>query len=639
MLSFKNLACRRDTEVLFGDVNQVIYRGQKVGVTGANGCGKSSLFLMILGQLEPDDGEIDIQSGVVVAHVAQETHSSDRPALDFVIDGDEKLRSIERQLADAGSDGNRTANLLGEFDAVGGYTAKARAGSLLHGLGFSVRQHEMPVAQFSGGWRMRLNLAQALMCPSDLLLLDEPTNHLDLDAVLWLENWLQQYAGTLLLISHDREFLDRSIGHILHIEQQSARLYTGDYSAFELARAERMAGEQAAFVKQQRRIQEIQGFVDRFRAKATKAKQAQSRLKMLERMTVIAPAHVDSSFRFTFYSPERQPNPLVTLDKARVGYGDTTVLSNVRLTLQPGDRIALLGMNGAGKSTLLKTLVGELQPLAGDHFTSPYLKLGFFAQHQVDHLQYEHSALDHLLRLDDSLSEAEGRDVLGGFGFRGDQALQTTGTMSGGEKARLALALIVHQRPNLLLLDEPTNHLDLDMRQALCEALQSFTGALVLISHDRFLVRSVADELWLVADGGLQPFDEDLDGYSRWLAKRRTAEADTVSASTSSESTAAGESSQAARKNRKREDAANRARLQPLKRTAAAFEKKVDQLRDELENVREQLGDNQLYSNVAKEVLADLLRQEATLAATLNTAEEEWLMAMDALETAERSSP
>lgn len=637
MLSFKNLACRRDTEVLFGDVNQVIFRGQKVGVTGANGCGKSSLFLMVLDRLEPDDGEIDIQSGVVVAHVAQETSSSERSALDFVIDGDENLRAIERQLDASADDGNRTATLLGEYDAAGGYTAKSRAGGLLHGLGFTGTQHEMPVSQFSGGWRMRLNLAQALMCPSDLLLLDEPTNHLDLDAVLWLENWLQQYAGTLLLISHDREFLDRSVGHILHIEQQSARLYTGNYSAFELARAERLAGEQAAFVKQQRRIQEIQGFVDRFRAKATKAKQAQSRLKMLERMTVIAPAHVDSTFRFAFHSPERQPNPLVSLDHASIGYGSETILDNVRITLQPGDRIALLGMNGAGKSTLLKTLVGDLAPLSGEHFTSPYLKLGYFAQHQVDHLHYEDSALDHLLRLDESLSESDGRDVLGGFGFRGDQALQITGTMSGGEKARLALALIVHQRPNLLLLDEPTNHLDLDMRQALCEALQSYTGALVVISHDRFLVRSVADELLLVADGTLQPFDEDLDGYSRWLAKRRAAELASMTDPSITDS-AAGDASQAARKNRKREGAANRARLQPLKRAASKFEKKVEQLRDELDTVREQLGDNQLYSNEAKETLAGLLRQEADLAADLNTAEEDWLIALDELESAERTT-
>jgi len=648
MLSFRNLACRRDAEVLFSDVNQVIYRAQKVGVTGANGCGKSSLLQMILGQLDPDDGEVELQNGVEVAHVAQETVSSDASALDFVMDGDRRLRDIEKELAAAGDDGNLTANLLAEYDAIGGYTAQSRAGTLLYGLGFSAEQHHFPVARFSGGWRMRLNLAQALMCRSDLLLLDEPTNHLDLDAVLWLENWLQVYTGTLLLISHDREFLDRTVGHIFNIEQRSARLYTGDYSAFEAARAERLAGEHAAYEKQQRRMAEIQGFVDRFRAKATKARQAQSRLKMLERMTVIAPAHVDSAFRFAFHVPERQPNPLVALDRATVGYAQTPILDGVRLNLQPGDRIALLGINGAGKSTLLKTLVGELDALAGERFVSPYLKMGYFAQHQVDQLRYDQSALDHLLALDASLSESTGRDVLGGFGFHGDQALQVCGTMSGGEKARLALALIVHQRPNLLLLDEPTNHLDLNMRQALCEALQTFEGALVVISHDRFLLRSVADELWLVADGSVQPFTDDLDGYARWLSKRRTESvadlavsgADTGSAdrvTPPQEQSASSAHSATDRKSRKRQDAAQRNRLQPLKRAAQQLELKNTQLCDELESVRAQLGDNHLYSSEAKETLADLLRQEASLAAAVVQSEEEWLEALDALETASQS--
>ena len=631
MLTFKNLGCRRDKESLFSGVNQVIYRGQRVGVTGANGCGKSSLFGLILGELDPDEGTVEIQNGVLTGSVAQEMKTVDRSAIDYVIDGDQNLRQLEGAVDEAQhQDGERYATLLADYEAMGGYSAKSRAGSLLNGLGFQASEQQLPMSHFSGGWRMRLNLAQALMCPSDLLLLDEPTNHLDMDAIIWLENWLTQYAGTLLLISHDREFLDRTINHVLHIEQGTAWLYTGDYSAFEQARAERLSGQQAAYEKQQRRINEIQGFVDRFRAKASKARQAQSRLKMLERMTRVAPVHGDNTFGFSFQPPLKLANPLVQFDDASAGYDDTVVLKKIKTSLQAGDRVGLLGRNGAGKSTYLKSLVGEIPILAGHRHISPALNTGYFAQHQIDQLNFSRSALAHLLELDDTLGDASARDFLGGYGFRGDQALQSVGTMSGGEKARLSLALIVYQRPNLLLLDEPTNHLDMAMRQALVDALQSFEGALIVVSHDRYLLRATVDDLWLIDDGLITPFSDDLDGYAKWLMQSHRQASDDTGASRESPATD--------RRTAKRESALKRTQLQPLKKTANQLEKQVQKLELKLGSVREQLADNGLYSNDQKEQLADLLRQEATLKTELDTAEEQWLDALDQLEQATKEA-
>ncbi len=633
MLTFKNLGCRRDREQLFSGISQVIYRGQRVGVTGANGCGKSSLFGLILGELDPDEGGVEIQNGVTVGSVAQEMKTVDRSAIDYVIDGDRDLRQLEQQLEQAQhEDGGRYATLLADYESAGGYSAKARAGTLLNGLGFAASEQQLPMQHFSGGWRMRLNLAQALMCPSDLLLLDEPTNHLDMDAIIWLEHWLSQYAGTLLLISHDREFLDRTINHVLHIEQGSAWLYTGDYSAFEQARAERLSGQQAAFEKQERRVKEIQGFVDRFRAKATKARQAQSRLKMLERMTRVAPVHSESTFGFAFQPPVRLGNPLVQFDDASAGYGETVVLKKLKTSLQAGDRVGLLGRNGAGKSTFLKSLVGEIPMLAGHRHISPALNTGYFAQHQIDQLEFSESALSHLLALDETLGESSGRDFLGGFGFRGDQALQSVGTMSGGEKARLSLALIVYQRPNLLLLDEPTNHLDMAMRQALVDALQSFEGALIVVSHDRFLLRATVDDLWLIDDGLIEPFADDLDGYARWLMQGKRQ----VSDDSAQPQFAAVASTD--RRAAKKQSAAKRAVLQPLKKVANQCEKRVQTLEIKLEKLREQLADNGLYSNDQKELLADLLRQETGVKTELETAEEQWLEALDQLEQASKEA-
>ena len=634
MLSFNNLACRRDRHLLFGGVSLVIHQGQKVGLTGANGTGKSSLFAMIQGELEPDDGEIALQNQVTVTHVAQESHVSDAPAIDFVVDGDQPLRRLQDLLAESEHDGERHAEVLAEFEQAGGYSIRARAGALLNGLGFKQQQHELPVSSFSGGWRMRLNLAQALMSPSELLLLDEPTNHLDLDAVLWLEQWLRGRTGTLLLISHDREFLDRTTTHTLHIEQQAATLFVGNYSSFEQQRASRLANQQAMYVKQQKTMADMQAFVDRFRAKATKARQAQSRLKMLERMTVLAPAHVDSPFQFAFREPDALPSPLVLLEKADIGYDKQLVLSQINLSIQSGDRIGLLGANGAGKSTLIKAIVGDLPLLSGERLPAQKLRIGYFAQHQVDQLRDEHSPVQALMSVDASLSESDARNYLGGFGFTGDQALQSASTMSGGERARLALALIVYAKPNLLLLDEPTNHLDIQMRTALSEALQQFSGALLVISHDRNLLRSTVDELVLVSGQQVQPFNDDLDGYAKWLADYRTSDARVAK----NDRIVTEDNPAIDRKQQRRQQAEARAKLRPLRRALEKSEREMDKWQTELSQTRDRLASNELYNPEHKAKLADLLAAEAEQKKQLSHWEEQLLEHMQALEEAERDS-
>ena len=637
MLSFNNIACRRERALLFDRVSLVIHRGQKVGLTGANGCGKSSLFAMIQGELEPDDGDISLQQNITVTHVAQESHSTDAPAIEFVIDGDRRLRSIEASLNDVNDDGEKHAELLAEFEQAGGYSIQARAGALLNGLGFPTVQHQSPVSDFSGGWRMRLNLAQALMSPSDLLLLDEPTNHLDLDAVLWLENWLKAREGTLLMISHDREFLDRITTHTLHIEQQAATLYTGNYSSFEQQRAARLANQQAMFEKQQQTMAQMQSFVDRFRAKATKAKQAQSRLKMLERMTALAPAHVDHPFKFSFRTPDALPNPLVSISDANIGYDDEIILNNISFSIQSGDRIGLLGANGAGKSTLIKAIVGDLALLTGERLPAQKLKLGYFAQHQVDQLRDEHTALQTIMEADASLSDSQARNYLGGFGFTGDQALQSAKTMSGGERARLALALIVYTKPNLLLLDEPTNHLDIQMRDSLAEALQHYSGALVVISHDRSLLRSVVDDLVLVSDSKVQPFDDDLDGYARWLSDYRSRSVNTgESASDNENVTITGNSVD--RKQQRRNQAEARAKLRPLRKAIDQTERKLERCITDLSGTRDRLASNELYNPENKSKLTELLALEAEQKQQVSALEDELLERMDTLEQAEKDS-
>ncbi|MGF1526207.1 MAG: ATP-binding cassette domain-containing protein [Candidatus Competibacterales bacterium] len=628
MLTLRNLSLQRGDQLLLDDVSLTIQPRSRVGIVGANGCGKSSLFALLRGELLPDKGDVELPP-CTIAHVAQETPGLPDQARSFVTDGDEELKRLEQALAAAerADDGQQLGELHAQFDAIDGYTAPSRAERLLAGLGFHPDTFERPVAAFSGGWRVRLNLARALMCRSDLLLLDEPTNHLDLDAVLWLEDWLKGYGGTLLLISHDRDFLDAVADHVIHIEHRQATLYKGNYSAFERQRAERLALQQALFVKQQRQIAHLQRFVDRFRAKATKARQAQSRLKALDRMERIAAAHVDSPFEFAFGDPERLPNPLLQLDKAAVGYGHQPLLAAINLTVHPGTRLGLLGPNGAGKSTLIKLLAGQLAPLAGRRQEGQGLAIGYFAQHQVDQLRPEWSPIAHLQHLDPKTSEQALRDFVGGFDFRGDKALSPVAPFSGGEKARLALAMLVWQRPNLLLLDEPTNHLDLEMRHALNLALQDYGGALVVVSHDRHLLRTTTDAFWLVAEGKVQPFDGDLDDYSRWLSEGKQASGG-----------AKGDALRPAeqRKAQRREEAERRqalaAKRRPLEKRAAQLERQMAQLEGEKTDLERALADAALYEEGQKDQLKTLLARQAHNAKALGEAEEAWLQLQEDME-------
>ena len=526
MLSARDLTLRRGAEPLFEAVDFTIFRSNKVGLTGANGSGKSSLFAAIRGELASDRGDIELPAGLKIAHVEQEIGASDRAALDYVLDGDASLRALEGDIdgAERRNAALELAELHAQLLAMDGYRAPARAAAVMHGLGFRASDHARPLSEFSGGWRVRLAMARALSARADLLLLDEPTNHLDLDAIVWLEDWLVAFPGTLLMISHDREFLDRVIDRVLHIENRKIVAYTGNYSAFEIKRAEQLSLHGALQVRQQRRIAEITSFITRFGAKASKSRQAQSRVKMLQRLQVIDPAHVDSPFEFGFAPPLKTPRPLLTLEDAACGYGERPVVSGINAAIGPQDRIALLGPNGAGKSTLTRLLAGEIATLSGKRIAAADLSIGYFAQQQLETLRIDCDAFWHLRTMGGadfaSGDEQRVRDHLGRFGFRGDRAFEPVGRFSGGEKARLTLAVIVAQRPNLLLLDEPTNHLDIDMRHALSVALQGFEGGLVLVSHDRHLIKTVADSLWLVADGRLEAFDGDLDDYQQWLRAR-----------------------------------------------------------------------------------------------------------------------
>ena len=626
MLQITNLSLRRGERLLLESADITIHPGWKVGLVGANGCGKSSLFAIIRGELQADAGDLKIPDTWEIAHVAQHTPSGDAPAIEFVMDGDRELRQIQADLAVAeqADDGVRQAELHGHLDTIGAYDASSRAARLLHGLGFAPGDEQRPVNSYSGGWRMRLALARTLMCRSDLLLLDEPTNHLDLDAVIWLEDWLRSYVGTLLLISHDRDFLDAIADQVAHIEQRTMRLYAGNYSAFERQRAERLAQQQSSYERQQREIAHMHKFVERFRAKATKARQAQSRIKALERMELIAPAHVDSPFHFGFDQPDHLPHPLLRLDNASAGYNGTPVIERVRLDLNPGDRIGLLGPNGAGKSTLIKVLAGDLALLSGRVETAQYLESGYFAQHQLDQLRLDQSPLEHIQRVDPQAREQSLRDYLGGFGFVGDRALGPVAPLSGGEKARLVLALLIRRRPNLLLLDEPTNHLDLEMRHALSEALQEFEGALVLVSHDRHLLRVTTDQLILVHGGSAEPFDGDLDEYPTWLAARNM-EARADKARTSGAPIPD-------RKEQRRLEASARQRLQPLRSRLRKLEERLSALSDRQRELETRLLDTSLYEEDAKSRLMTLLSEKRDVDAELQGVEQAWLEVSEELE-------
>ena len=629
MIVFSSLQIRRGVRVLIDNATATVNPGQKVGLVGKNGCGKSTLLSLLKGEISADGGSATFPQNWSLAWVNQETPALDKPALDYVIDGDREFRQLEAalQTANEENDGNAIATLHGKLDAIQAWTIQARASSLLNGLGFSQSQLQQPVSAFSGGWRMRLNLAQALICRSDLLLLDEPTNHLDLDAVIWLEKWLKNYTGTLVLISHDRDFLDPVVTKILHIEQQSLYEYTGNYSSFERQRATRLAQQQSLYEHQQERVAHLQHYIDRFRAKATKAKQAQSRIKMLERMEMIAPAHVDNPFRFSFRAPESLPNPLMKMEKVSAGYNDKLILESIKLNLVPGSRIGLLGHNGAGKSTLIKLLAGTLAPLKGEIGLAKGVKLGYFAQHQLEFLRADESPLQHLVRLAERETEQQLRDYLGGFGFQGDKVTEITERFSGGEKARLVLALIVWQRPNLLLLDEPTNHLDLDMRQALTEALIDFEGALVVVSHDRHLIRSTTDDLYLVHDQKVEPFDGDLEDYQQWLVglQRQESAAD----ETPKENAA---NSAQGRKDQKRREAELRTQTQPLRKQITKLEQQMEKLGETLAALEARLADSAIYDISRKAELTDCLQQQTKVKIELEETELSWLDAQEQLE-------
>jgi len=625
LLYFDNLSLRRGKRLLCSDATFTIHASDKVGITGSNGSGKSSLFKLILGEIEEDRGELRRHKQMSIAHVAQETPAVDTTAIDYVMEGDVELSKLQHAIAvaeknDAGEQLMRLHERMQNIDA---YAAPSRAARLLHGLGFSSTQENHAVKSFSGGWRMRLNLAQALMCRSDLLLLDEPTNHLDLEAVIWLERWLAKYAGALLLISHDRDFLDRCVQQIAHIEQQKIILYSGNYSAFEIRRAEQLAQQQTAYEKQQLQVAHMHSYIDRFRAKATKARQAQSRIKALERMQMIAPAHVDSPFNFEFQHLGIVPNPLLRLHKTTAAYGEVCILNQLSMSLLPGDRIGLLGFNGAGKSTLIKMLAGELIPSQGQREEAQGLRIGYFAQHQLEQLMPECSPLQHLQRLNEEASEKELRSFLGGFDFNGDMALEAISPFSGGEKARLVLAILVYQQPNLLLLDEPTNHLDLDMRHALTMALQSFEGAMVLVSHDRHLLRTVCDRLWLVHDRVVEPFDEDLDGYAQWLSEQSKLQtAKTVSV----------EKTSVSHKAERQKIMQQRKKLQPLRNKIKTFEKNLEQCQRRQLELDQLMAGEHFYSDENK-VQAQVLNVEyGELEKNIEQLEEQWLLACEELE-------
>lgn len=633
MLKFNQINLRRGSRELLHQVSCCIHTGQRIGVTGANGVGKSSLFAMINGTLQPDSGDISLPPNTTIAQVKQDTPASDKSALEYVMDGDQEFRLLQHDIvaAEQENDGNRLAHLYSHMEIIQGYSAASRAGKLMHGLGFTANQENIPVKEFSGGWRMRLNLAQALMCRSDLLLLDEPTNHLDLEAVIWLEDWLLSYPGTLMLISHDKEFLDRVVTHIAHIEHCSLDVYTGNYTEFEIRRAEQLAHQQSAYEKQQREIAHIQSYVNRFRAKATKARQAQSRIKALERMQLIAASHVDSPFHFQFKPCEKLPDQLLHLEKVRAGYGDKTVLNNVSINILAGNRIGLLGYNGAGKSTLIKLLAREIPATEGDFTAAKDINIGYFAQHQLEQLDSQASPLLHLQRIDQKATEKDLRNFLGGFGFQADMAITPVSTYSGGEKARLVLALIVYQKPNLLLLDEPTNHLDLDMRHALSLALQEFAGAMVIVSHDRHLLRTVADTLFLVADGKLSPFDGDMDDYQRLVKEKNENKAADDKQNI--------ESSTNVSKKQIRQDAADlRRQLQPLRNKIKSLETKMDKLHLASQTIEQQLTDNTLYEPHNKSKLTAMLAEKTDLDKQRQLNEQQWLDVSEQLEKLMRQS-
>ena len=635
MIVFNNISLKRGQTELLGNAVATITPKQKVGLVGKNGCGKSSLLALLKKELQPEGGDVTYPSNWAVSWVNQETPALDVSAIDYVIQGDREYCRLQQELtwANEQNDGNAIARIHDRLDAINAWTIRSRAETLLHGLGFTQVETSHAVKSFSGGWRMRLNLAQALLCPSDLLLLDEPTNHLDLEAVIWLERWLVNYQGTLVLISHDRDFLDPIVNKILHIEHQKLNEYTGDYSSFEVQRATKLAQQVAMYRQQQQKIAHLQSYIDRFKAKATKAKQAQSRVKALERMELIAPAYADNPFTFAFRAPATLPSPLVMIEQASAGYGEgesaVEILSKIKLNLVPGSRIGLLGKNGAGKSTLIKLLAGELTAISGNVQLAKGVQLGYFAQHQLDTLRAEESALWHMQKIAPEQTEQQVRDYLGSFAFHGDKVNQTVKSFSGGEKARLVLALIVWQRPNLLLLDEPTNHLDLDMRQALTEALVDYEGSLVVVSHDRHLLRNTVEEFYLVHDKQVEEFKGDLDDYQKWLTEQNS---QLISKSNDEIEATENATSNQNRKEQKRREAELRQQTAPFRKKIVQLEDKMDKYSQQLVEIENQLSDSELYNAENKEKLTALLNEQVTVKKSLEIVEADWMIAQETLE-------
>lgn len=637
MIYINNLEVMRGNNTLLNNACATIYPHKRVGLIGRNGCGKSTLFALIKKEILPENGDINIPSSWVISSVAQETPGLEESALDYVIDGDKQYRALEKELkaAEEANDGMKAASLHMELENIQAYTINSRAGRLLLGLGFSTADFTKPTKEFSGGWRMRLNLAQALICRSDLLLLDEPTNHLDLDTVMWLEDWLKAYPGTLIIISHDRDFLDNICTNIIHIEHKKLNCYTGNYTDFEVERAQRLALEKAMYDKQQTELAHMQAFVDKFRYKATKAKQAQSRLKAMERMEKIVLAQADSPFSFSFFENENVlPPNLIRMDNLTAGYPDKTVLTSIKMNIVPGSRIGLLGRNGAGKSTLIKTIAGEIPPLSGEFALAKAVKVGYFAQHQLEYLDPEGTPLSHLTALAPDARELELRSFLGGFGFSGDKVTDPVGHFSGGEKARLVLALLVWQKPNLLLLDEPTNHLDLQMREAIIIALSSFKGALIVVSHDRHLLRTTTDEFYSVSEGKVFPFDGDLDDYHEYLMELDKKEQEKLNAEKADERAhkPVQTNDNFKNKDQKRAEAAFRKTLSPLKKEIEKLEHSLDELnarKNELETI---LADASIYEAVRKNELQAYLLEQSSVSEKLEEVETEWMLKSEELQ-------